>query len=144
MSSAEDARLAGRLSIAYLMAIVGEVLRTSSLDFVDLLLVTAIANVNRSTQPQLTHRRGAKPSNTGFTGISRNAVSRSLNMPLETVRRRIAGLIEKGVLVEQSDGLAFSAHNSVGLGDNPALHAFNLAKLRELFKGLRALGIELE
>jgi hypothetical protein len=144
MSGAESARLAGRLSIAYMMAITAEVLRVTSLDFLDVLLVTAIANVNASPPPPDARRaRGYSPS-AGATGISRNAVSRLLNIPLETVRRRVGSLLQKGVLIEQPDGLVFTPNNAVGLGDNAALNAFNLERLRDLFRGLKAAGIVLD
>jgi len=133
MSNADDARLAGRLSIAYMMAVAAEVLRMTSLDFLDILLVTAIADVN------------ARADAAGCpAGISRNALSRLLNVPLETVRRRVANLMDKNVLLDKPGGLAFCADNAVGLGSNAALDAFNLEKLRDLFRSLKAHGIALE
>ncbi|HEX4301419.1 MAG TPA: hypothetical protein VHZ78_01405 [Rhizomicrobium sp.] len=146
MPEASDARVAGALSIAYMMAIAGKVLRTFPLDFLDLLLVTTIANFN--TTPSATpakKRRSAKYTAPAVRiGISRNAVSRALNVPLETVRRRVAGLIRQGVLLEQSDGLAFAPDNPIGLGNNAELNAFNLEMLRVLFRGLKASGIKLD
>jgi hypothetical protein len=126
-----DYRLIGRFSIGYIMALVSEVLRTLTVDFVDLLIVTAISNANNTG--------GAEKR-----GISRNAVSRLLNIPLETVRRRVIGLIEKQVLVEQQDGLVFTSGNELGLGDNAALDALNLQLLRQLFRNLKANGVKLD
>jgi hypothetical protein len=80
----------------------------------------------------------------GPSGISRNAISRLLNVPLETVRRRVAGLIDEGVLVEQADGLVFSQTNPLGIGNNPELYAFNIELLRQLFRHLKAAGIDLD
>ncbi|HEY0107389.1 MAG TPA: hypothetical protein VGB91_15015, partial [Rhizomicrobium sp.] len=99
MSIGDDAYLAGRLSIAYLTAVAGEVLRTTPVNVVDLLLVTTVANMNAAGG-------AAKP-----VGVSRNALSRTLNIPLETVRRRVTGLIQKKALREQPDGLVFSPDN---------------------------------
>jgi hypothetical protein len=146
MPEADDARLAGTLSIAYMMAIAGKVLRTFPLDFLDLLLVTTIANSNvvRPAEPPAKKRRPARGAAPERTGISRNAVSRALNVPLETVRRRIAGLIDKKVLREQPDGLVFSADNPIGLGNNAELAAFNMEMLRVLFRSLKANGIKLD
>ena len=59
------------------------------------------------------------------------------------MRRRIAALIARQVLVEQSDGLVFSPDNPLGLGNNANLGAFNIEMLRALFNGLKAHGIEL-
>jgi hypothetical protein len=77
-------------------------------------------------------------------GISRNAVSRMLNVPLETVRRRVAGLIEQKVLMEQADGLVFSPENPMGLGNNADISLFNLGLLRQLFRQLKDAGIDLD
>lgn len=141
MSEANDARIAGHLAIAYMIAIAGKVLRSFPIDFLDLLLVTTIANFNATRPAELPAKKGAK---TGPTGISRNAVSRTLNVPLETVRRRIAALIEKQILLEQADGLVFSPDNPIGLGNNAELNAFNLEMLRQLFAGLKASGVKLD
>src|ERR1700761_9632972 len=144
MSSAEDARLAGRLSIAYMMAAASEVLRRFPVDFLDLLLITTIANFNAMTPPEPRMRGGRMTPAPARAGISRNAISRAVNVPLETVRRRVAALIEKKVLLEQEDGLVFSPDNPIGLGNNADLLDTNLELLRQLFRGLKAQGIELD
>jgi hypothetical protein len=123
-----DYRRIGRLSIAYMMAIVGEVLRTRPVDFTDVLIVTAIFNAN-----------GAEKR-----GVSRNAVHRMLNIPLETARRRINALIAKKALIEQDDGLVFASGNDLGLGDNAALDKLNIERLRQLFAALKAEGVEFD
>jgi hypothetical protein len=143
MAAADDARIAGHLSIAYLMAIAGKVLRSFPIDLLDLLLVTTIANFNSAPPAEPSARKRAAAA-TEKTGISRNAVSRALNVPLETVRRRVAALIAKDILCEQADGLVFSPNNPIGLGNNAELNAFNLEMLRQLFRGLKANGIKLD
>ena len=142
MSDPVDARVAGRLSIAYMMTLAGEVLHRFPVDMLDLLLVTTIARFNLMADAPGPRERltDATPPR---IGISRNAVSRALNVPLETVRRRVAGLIEKNILVEQSDGLAFAPDNPVGLGTSAELADFNLDQLRRLFHALREHGIDL-
>ena len=138
-------RVAGRLSIAYMMAVASEVLRRFPVDMLDLLLITTISNLNLMAPgrvaPDLERLSHSLPER---AGVSRNAVSRALNVPLETVRRRIAGLIEKKILVERPDGIVFSPDNPVGLGNNPDLAALNLDLLRQLFRGLKANGIDLD
>ena len=119
------------------MAIVTEVLRSSPLDFLDLLIVTAVSDANHRPPP------GGETC-AGLRGISRNAVSRRLNVPLETVRRRVAGLVARKVLVEQQDGLVFSSANEVGLGGNAELDALNLKMLRHLYRELRQQGVPLD
>jgi len=132
-----DYRLIGRLSITYVMGVVTEVLRNSPLDFLDLLIVTAVSDANHKPLPG-TEARGE------LRGISRNAVSRRLNVPLETVRRRVAGLIKQNVLREQPDGLVFSSANDVRLGSNAELDAANYKMLRQLFRELKAQGVPLD
>ncbi|MBS0472244.1 MAG: hypothetical protein JSR60_14325 [Proteobacteria bacterium] len=135
---ADDARIAGRLTIAYLMSLASAVLRSVPIDLLDLLLVTSVANFN--TMAPDNGRAGNGPP----YGISRNAISRSLNIPLETVRRRVARLIERDLLDEQSDGLVFKANESIGLGNNSTLNVLNLELLRELFGQMKEAGIKLD
>jgi hypothetical protein len=143
--SAEKGQIAGQLAMTYMMAVAGEMLRRFPIDFLDLLLISTIANANaapRAAEP--VRGGGRKPATSGRAGISRNAVSRMLNVPLETVRRRVAGLIAQKVLVEQADGLAFATDNPMGIGNNKELYAFNLELLRRLFRELKAAGIDLD
>ncbi|MEI9995782.1 MAG: hypothetical protein WDM91_14395 [Rhizomicrobium sp.] len=133
---------AARLATAYILSLVGEVLRTIPIDLVDLLIVTAVSNANLAAGPGDT-ALGARRT-PAHIGISRNAVSRALNIPLETVRRRVAGLIARQVLAARPDGLVFMPDNPLGLGDNAALQAFNLQQLRTLFHNLKALGVALD
>lgn len=143
----EQGRIVGQLAISYMMAVAGEYLRRYPLDFLDLLLITTISSVNNAAPPADPPRRGRKRTDTpalARTGISRNAVSRLLNVPLETVRRRVGGLIEKEVLVEQADGLVFSPDNPLGIGNNTDIALFNLGLLRQLFRGIKAAGIDLD
>ena len=143
-SDAEIARSAGTLSIGYAVAMAGELLHAFPLDFLDLMLVFAIASANVMRSPA--DKAGGKQSGPlpDRIGISRNAVSRALNIPLETVRRRIGNLLAKKVLVEQADGLVLSPDNPIGLGNNAQLAAVNVAHLRRLFAGLKAIGLRLD
>ncbi len=139
MSVADEARWAARLSILYIMTVATEVLRTAPVDVLDLLLLFTIANMNAAGSPIRPGAIAPAP-----IGVSRNAVSRALNIPLETVRRRVAGLIERKALAEQAGGLIFLPDNPLGLGGNEKMEAFNLEKLRELFRGLKTLGVALD
>jgi hypothetical protein len=141
---ADAARVAGALSIAYIVAIAGEVLHTFPLDFLDLLLVFTIASANGLRPEGAARRKGAVGPLPERLGISRNAVSRALNVPLETVRRRIGVLLEKKVLKEQFDGLVFANENPLGIGNNTKLQTANVELLRQLFRGLKAAGIKLD
>ncbi len=141
MSKPDDANVASRLSIAYMMAVASEVLRRFPVDMLDLLLITTIANLNLMGAGGGDSLSDAAPER---VGVSRNAVSRVLNVPLETVRRRIAGLIDKKILMERPDGIVFSPDNPIGLGNNADIADLNLDLLRQLFRGLKAHGIDLD
>ncbi|MEJ0028123.1 MAG: hypothetical protein WDN01_19015 [Rhizomicrobium sp.] len=140
MSNPEEARIAGRLSIAYMMAIASEVLRRFPVDMLDLLLITTISNFNLPGGGGTGDLSDPAPAR---IGVSRNAVSRAINVPLETVRRRVAALIGKKILMERPDGIVFSPDNPIGLGNNADLSQFNLGLLRQLFRELKANGIDL-
>ena len=139
-AEADAARIAANLSIGYVVAMAGEMLHAFPIDFLDLLLVFTVASANVAPQDQ-PPRKGAAALR---TGISRNAVSRALNLPLETVRRRIGNLIAKKVFIEQADGLVFAPDNPLGLGSNAHLATVNLEHLRQLFRGLKAIGLKLD
>ena len=122
---ATSARIA-HPAIAYIVTLFAEILRTTSLDVLDVLLILAISR--------------ATP-NAG--GISRNQLSRALNVPLETVRRRVAILIKKRVIAERAGGLVVPQHRPLGaLANHGALLAHNAQVLRLLFVDLKAKGVE--
>ncbi len=86
-----------------------------------------------------------EPDAAGFQrGISRNAVSRALNVPLETVRRRVGNLLTRDILEERPDGLVLAASANVGPSGNPRLAGLNAQMLRQLFRGLKAQGVKLD
>jgi len=145
MSKPDQARIAGRLAVAYMMTVASEVLRRFPIDMLDLLLVTTIANLNLLADGQEAPDAAIlSDSVPRRVGVSRNAVSRAVNVPLETVRRRIGGLIDKKVLIERMDGIVFAPDNPIGLGNNTDMSQRNLDLLRQLFRGLKAAGIELD
>lgn len=124
-----DYCLIGRLSISYMIAVMGEVLRNRLGDPVDVLIVAAIIDANNA---------GGETKR----AVSRNAISRTLNVPLETVRRRANRLIEKRALTEQQNGLVFANGDDLGLRNT--LDELNLQQLRQLFLGLKAHGIKFD
>jgi hypothetical protein len=129
IDSAEvDYRLISRLSIGYMMTMIAEVMRARRADYMDLLIVTAVFNANGEAG----------------RGVSRNAVSRMLNVPLETVRRRVKALIERKTLAEQHDGLVFAFGEDPSLGTHTALDELNFQQLRQLFRTLKERGIEFD
>jgi hypothetical protein len=123
-----DYHLVSRLSVAYLLAIITEVMRARQADPMDILISAAVFNGNGEAR----------------RGVSRNAVHKMLNIPLETVRRRVKALIERKALFEREDGLVFSCSDALDQGQYSPLLALNLQLLRQFFRDLKARGIELE
>ena len=76
-------------------------------------------------------------------GISRAAVSRILHVPMETVRRRINRLIEKGILIERRDGIIVAADGSFDGGALSSRARFNAELVERLVEEIRARGIAL-
>src|SRR5215469_3434448 len=110
-----------------MMAMIGAVMRSRNADYMDVLIVTTVVSANGEEK----------------RGVSRNALSRRLNIPLETVRRRVNALIERNTLVEQHDGLVFAYGGD--LGDSSAeLDELNFQQLRQLFRSLKVHGIDLD
>jgi hypothetical protein len=151
MEDTESSRTIARLSVAYVIGIVSEALRTTSLDPLDVLIAMTVANSNvlHLTRPSETSRRHAhadRPAPDGIKrGISRNAISRTLNVPLETVRRRVGVLLTKGVLHERADGLFMLDANPLGgLDSNARFLALNAQLVRQLYRNLRAHDVKLD
>jgi len=119
------------------MALVTEVLRNSPLDFLDLLIVTAVSDANNKPLPGTDVRGETR-------GISRNAVSRRLNVPLETVRRRVAALIKQNILREQPDGLVFQSRQRRGAGRERGNGHDELQDASATFRELKSHGVPLD
>lgn len=120
---AASARIA-HSSIAYIVTFIAEILRTTSLDVLDVLLTLAIS-------------RASLASDAG--GISRNQLSRTLNVPLETVRRRVAVLLGKKIIRERESGLVVPERRPLGaLANHGELIARNAQALRQLVLDLKA------
>jgi predicted DNA-binding transcriptional regulator len=106
-------RLIMRRSLAYLLrSIIFSFGRLKGFNHLDFLIGLAIWNANSRQQVadvRAAYRRcfavyAADPLGKQ-SGISRSAVSRLLNIPLETVRRRVAALVRNGIVTENVDGL---------------------------------------
>jgi hypothetical protein len=123
-----DHRAVALLSIGYLMTMTREVMRTRPGKFVDVMIVMAIFHGNADKK----------------LGVSRNAVSKKLNIPLETARRHINNLIQKGTLVEQGDGLIFVNGADFKPGQRSPLVELHLQQLRLLVRALKELGVEFD
>ena len=125
-------------SIGYIVTVIGEVLRSTSLDVLDVLIIMAISNASVT-------RGGASAKRVMTRGVSRNAVSRALNVPLETVRRRVGQLLKKKIIQERADGLVVAPVTPLGALQNTAeLLALNARTVRQMFLDLKAQGVRLD
>jgi hypothetical protein len=125
---AASARIA-HPSITYIVTFIAEILRSTSLDVLDVLITLAISRASM----------GRKAG-----GISRNQLSRVLNVPLETVRRRVASLLAKRVIHERASGLVVPERRPLGaLANHNELLACNAQALRQLVLDVKAQGVKL-
>jgi hypothetical protein len=74
-------------------------------------------------------------------GISRSAVSRLTHIPLETVRRRINGLIEKGLLAERKDGVIVSSDRPADLVSRTGKMRRNALLIEQMIADLKMRGV---
>jgi DNA-binding IclR family transcriptional regulator len=74
-------------------------------------------------------------------GVSRAALSRFLNLPLETVRRRADRLRQRHILADGPDGLIVTEKNVHKFGNNHHLQANNMLLMRKLLRDLQRCGI---
>jgi hypothetical protein len=74
-------------------------------------------------------------------GISGAALSRFLNLPIETIRRRVDRLKKRNILSERKDGLIVSQKNGPKFADNHELQNMNVVLVRKLLRDLRRAGI---
>jgi hypothetical protein len=140
-------RAVSRHSLAYILCSISELFRHYSFDPLDLLIIHAVLNANvigvmndadldgkyasiNSVEPDKIKR-----------GVSRAALSRFLNLPIETVRRRADRLKRQGIFLELQDGLIVSENNGFKFGNNHELQKTNVLLMRKLLRDLRRAGV---
>lgn len=116
-------------------------------DPMDLLIVHAILNANvinvmndPSLDEEFSSIHTVEPD-TIKQGVSRAALSRFLSLPLETVRRRVAGLKRRKILAETKAGLIVTEQNAFKFGNNHELQKTNMLLLTKLLRDLKRAGI---
>lgn len=141
------ARTVSRHSLAYMLCSISELFRHYSFDPLDLLIIHAVLNNNVlmvMKDPQLDRQYAAidaiEPDSIK-QGVSRSALERFLNLPLETIRRRVDRLKKQGILEERDDGLIVTEHNQYNFGNNHELQKANLVFVRKLLRDLARAGI---
>ena len=149
MSSSSDdlARTVSRHTLAYMLCSISELFRHYEFDPIDLLIIHAVMNgnvLNIMRDPQLDQKYGAieavEPDEMK-QGLSRGALARFLNLPFETVRRRVNRLKKQQILEERGDGLIVTERNQFKFGNNRELQLANIVFVRKLLKDLARAGV---
>ncbi|HVV39821.1 MAG TPA: hypothetical protein VHC94_02025 [Nitrobacter sp.] len=142
------ARMVSRHSLSYILCAISEMFRAYDFDPLDLLIVHSVLNANvidimkhADLDRRLASIHAVEPDELK-RGVSRAALSRFLNLPLETIRRRVNGLKRKGVIAEVGDGLIVSGGNAFKFGNNHHLQAVNLHLIRKLLRDLKRAGLK--
>jgi CRP-like cAMP-binding protein len=146
---AAQARAVSRHSLSYILCSISEMLRAYDFDTMDLLIIHAILNtnvVNIMRDPDLDKRYaglGDVEPDSEKRGVSRAALARFLNIPVETVRRRVASLIKKGVVEATREGLIITEKNQYKFGNNQDLQVTNVQLVKKLMRDLERAGLDL-
>src|SRR5271154_5957011 len=109
--SSDLTRTLSRHTLAYILCSISELFRHYDFDPLDLLIIHAVMNanvLNVMKNPELDRKFGSvwtvEPDGIK-QGVSRAALSRFLNLPIETVRRRADRLRKEGILRDTDHGL---------------------------------------
>ena len=144
----DQVRTISRHSLAYVLGSISELFRHYDFDPTDLLIIHAVMNANVLAvmkSPELDRQFGSlhtvEPDDLK-KGVSRGTVSRFLNLPIETVRRRVDRLKKEGILSEP-DGLIVTENNQFKFGNNHELQQINIGLVRKLLHGLAQAGVEI-
>jgi hypothetical protein len=145
--SSDLVRAISRHSLAYLLCSISELFRHYDFDPLDLLIIHAILNanvLNVMKDPELDKKfssvHAVEPDDIK-QGISRVALSSFLNLPIETVRRRVNRLKRRNILSENKGGLIVTERNRFKFGNNHELQKINVVLVRKFLRDLRQAGI---
>jgi hypothetical protein len=142
-------RTVSRHTLAYMLCSISEMFRQyKDFDPLDLLIIHNVLNANvinvmsdEALDKRFASIHAVEPDEIK-QGMSRAALSRFLNLPLETIRRRVTGLKKKGILDEEKSGLIVSQKNLFKFGNNHHLQNINIVLVRKLLRDLRRAGIK--
>ena len=145
--SSDLIRTVSRHSLAYLLCSISELFRHYDFDPLDLLIIHAILNTNvmnvmkdSELDRKFSSVHDVEPDEIK-QGISRAALSRFLNLPIETIRRRVDRLKKRAILSESKSGLIVTERNRFKFGNNHELQKTNVVLVRKLLRDLRRAGI---
>ena len=146
----ERVKIISRAATRFLLNLLADAAQTPEdlkLDPIDYIIAIAVgaANVSHIDNDAALSRQyaGLVEPDSMRRGISRAAVSRATNLPLETVRRRINHLIEIGVLMEREDGIILSSTNSHRVGVRRDLMHRHAQLVDRMVRDIRARGVNI-
>jgi hypothetical protein len=146
--SSDLIRTVSRHSLAYVLCSISELFRHYDFDPLDLLIIHAILNANvlngmkdSELDKKFSSVHAVEPDEIK-QGISRSGLSRFLNLPIETIRRRVDRLKKRAILSEGNDGLIVTERNRFKFGNNHELQKTNVVLVRKLLRDLRRAGIK--
>jgi len=142
-------RTVSRHTLAYMLCAISEMFRHyEDFDPLDLLIIHNVMNANvinimndEALDKRFASIHAVEPDEIK-QGMSRAALSRFLNLPLETIRRRVTRLKKKGILAEEKSGLIVSEKNLFRFGNNHHLQNTNIVLVRKLLRDLQRAGIK--
>lgn len=148
-SDGDRARMVSRHSLSYILCAISEMFRAYDFDPLDLLIVHSVLNANvvdimrdEDLDRRLASIHAVEPDEMK-RGVSRAALSRFLNLPLETIRRRVNVLKKRGIVAEVEEGLIISERNAFKFGNNHHLQTVNMHLVRKLLRDLKRAGLKL-
>lgn len=148
LMNAERAKVISRNAVRFLLNMMGDLMRTTGadrLDPLDILIALAVGSANVShidRDPELARKyAGQIEPDSERRGISRAAISRATQIPLETVRRRMNALIELGILQENDTGVILSSTNRLKLGVRTDFMHIQAQLVSRLYSDLKAGGV---
>jgi DNA-binding Lrp family transcriptional regulator len=142
--SMRTVRVAGRLSIAFLLDVID--LGRGDRALIDGLLLIGIVQANVSLvtrEPDLQRTYAAydtPPPDALRRAVSVSAIANSLRLPYETVRRRVAGLERKGLCVVDERGV-YVPNRVLTSPEHMAGSFAVFERLRQLYYRLKDLGV---
>jgi hypothetical protein len=144
----ERLKVISQAAVRFVMNFMAEAMKTYApigLDPTDYLIVITVDSRNVAhveSDPNISFRyAGLVEPDWMRRGVRRAAISRITHIPLETVRRRINRLIEKGILAERKDGVIVSSAGSADLVSRMGQMRFNALLIEQLVADLQVRGV---
>lgn len=147
MDDATNIRKIARLTAEYMISMVGLLTQSSGMDPTDILILNAVSSANVAhliEDPDKVNVYWSQGQTIPFEvrrPITSLAISESLGLPRETCRRRIKGLIEKGLLERWPNGL-MAIQEKADPVQLAMMYAANVQLFRKLVRKLRKHGVE--